>query len=311
MKYRNVSSLARLTPFKQEKVRYLEKIRLSVPQETAQRLAHTVSFIQSALTAYFFSQMKYYVFTWLDIYMRINSIYTDIKRARRSVDFTDIEEYALRFLSGLSDFDYFHYRIGSDVKYVLIDEFQDTSEIQWEALSHIVREGLRKGGNFFYVGDEKQSIYRWRGGEPHLFETVRLRLHLLKRSLRFSYRQNPVLLGFVNTIFQNMTEQGYFAVVECANRESLLDEIVQQIQNLKTEGIELHDIAVLCRKNSEIEELEKHFMAYHIPCRTEGKSKLLRDYSVMDVVNIMNLAVSPEESIYLGGFLRSPLVVYP
>jgi len=329
LKYRNVSSLARLTPFKQEKVRYLEKIRLSVPQETAQRLAHTVSFIQSALTAYFFSQMKYYVFTWLDIYMRINSIYTDIKRARRSVDFTDIEEYALRFLSGLSDFDYFHYRIGSDVKYVLIDEFQDTSEIQWEALSHIVREGLRKGGNFFYVGDEKQSIYRWRGGEPHLFETVRLRLHLLKRSLRFSYRQNPVLLGFVNTIFQNIqnhlwpsyryeeqkipparegTEQGYFAVVECANRESLLDEIVQQIQNLKTEGIELHDIAVLCRKNSEIEELEKHFMAYHIPCRTEGKSKLLRDYSVMDVVNIMNLAVSPEESIYLGGFLRSPLV---
>lgn len=61
-------------------------------------------------------------------------------------------------------------RMGASLFHLLIDEFQDTSLEQWEALDILAGECLSKGGSFFYVGDVKQAIYGWRGGEAELFD---------------------------------------------------------------------------------------------------------------------------------------------
>jgi ATP-dependent helicase/nuclease subunit A len=63
-------------------------------------------------------------------------------------------------------------KFGSRVHHFLIDEFQDTSRTQWEALFPLVEETLSKGGSLFYVGDVKQAIYGWRGGDSSLFGEV-------------------------------------------------------------------------------------------------------------------------------------------
>jgi len=63
-------------------------------------------------------------------------------------------------------------KLGSKVNHFLIDEFQDTSRPQWEALFPLLEETLSKGGTLFYAGDVKQAIYGWRGGDSRLFGEV-------------------------------------------------------------------------------------------------------------------------------------------
>jgi len=58
------------------------------------------------------------------------------------------------------------------VRHFLIDEFQDTSRRQWETLLVLIEECLSRGGTLFYVGDVKQAIYGWRGGDWKLFGEV-------------------------------------------------------------------------------------------------------------------------------------------
>lgn len=64
---------------------------------------------------------------------------------------------------------FIHERMGERYRHYLIDEFQDTSLMQWNALLPLVDEALGKGGSALLVGDAKQAIYRWRNGEVRLF----------------------------------------------------------------------------------------------------------------------------------------------
>ncbi|MFQ5842052.1 MAG: UvrD-helicase domain-containing protein [Thermodesulfobacteriota bacterium] len=63
-------------------------------------------------------------------------------------------------------------KLGLRVNHFLVDEFQDTSRRQWEALFPLLEETLSKGGTLFYAGDVKQAIYGWRGGDSRLFGEV-------------------------------------------------------------------------------------------------------------------------------------------
>lgn len=64
-------------------------------------------------------------------------------------------------------------RMGASLTHILIDEFQDTSREQWAALHPLALEALSRGGSLTWVGDVKQAIYSWRGGDARLFEEVR------------------------------------------------------------------------------------------------------------------------------------------
>ena len=66
-----------------------------------------------------------------------------------------------------------YYRLATRFKHYLIDEFQDTSTLQWKNLIPMVEEALSTDGSLFYVGDKKQAIYRFRGGEVSLFDKVK------------------------------------------------------------------------------------------------------------------------------------------
>jgi len=96
---------------------------------------------------------------------------------------------------------------GLDVDHLLLDEFQDTSSLQWRALEPGVDALLvRPEGSFFCVGDVKQSIYGWRDGNPLLLAQLSERLLLPSETLALSYRSSPVLLDFVNTIFETLDD---------------------------------------------------------------------------------------------------------
>jgi superfamily I DNA/RNA helicase len=100
------------------------------------------------------------------------------------------------------------FRLDARFDHWLLDEFQDTSRIQWEALQPLIDEVLQSDGRtFFYVGDTKQAIYAFRGGDPRLFDEIfdyynRAAQTILDGPpLDKSYRSVPEILNAVNALF--------------------------------------------------------------------------------------------------------------
>jgi len=103
---------------------------------------------------------------------------------------------------------YIDYRLDCKLDHWLIDEFQDTSDLQWAVLRNIVDEILQDAeGNrsYFYVGDVKQAIYGWRGGNARLFRRILQEYEGIEElSMGESYRSAQPVIDAVNTIFGNL-----------------------------------------------------------------------------------------------------------
>ncbi|MBD3245455.1 MAG: AAA family ATPase [Candidatus Omnitrophica bacterium] len=99
-----------------------------------------------------------------------------------------------------------YYRLAARFTHYLIDEFQDTSILQWQNLEIMVEEALSRGGTLFYVGDKKQAIYRFRGGEAALFERVKRRFShfgVRQRRLARNWRSHEEIVKFNNRVFSS------------------------------------------------------------------------------------------------------------
>jgi ATP-dependent helicase/nuclease subunit A len=100
-------------------------------------------------------------------------------------------------------------KLGAQVRHFLIDEFQDTSRPQWEALLPLLEESLATGGSLFYVGDVKQAIYGWRGGDWRLFQEAATASfpsvpheERKAQTLGINYRSLPAIVEFNNGLYR-------------------------------------------------------------------------------------------------------------
>lgn len=130
--------------------------------------------------------------------------------------------------------EFLYFRLDSSISHILIDEFQDTSVLQYEILRPLIEEiksGLGSKNylrSFFYVGDTKQSIYRFRGGNSELFDYVRRSFEkaMTKEDLKINYRSAQNIVLFINQTFKsffpqyvpqipNSSHSGYVRVQTC------------------------------------------------------------------------------------------------
>ena len=103
-----------------------------------------------------------------------------------------------------------YFRLSSRFSNYLIDEFQDTSFLQWKNIFPLIEDGLSSAGTLFYVGDKKQAIYRFRGGEVQLFDSVKSELSAFRQEhsvLSKNYRSREEVVKFNNGLFsvENLT----------------------------------------------------------------------------------------------------------
>jgi len=143
----------------------------------------------------------------LPVAMRLAWHYERVKAAARVIDFVDVEDRAVEELRDSERHAYLMARLDARYRHVLLDEFQDTSPLQWQALEawfSAVRDA-GTGLTVFMVGDPKQSIYRFRGAEPLLFDAARewLQRHFGAGTCRKDEtRRNPArVVGLVNAVF--------------------------------------------------------------------------------------------------------------
>jgi ATP-dependent helicase/nuclease subunit A len=98
--------------------------------------------------------------------------YQNLKRDHGQIDFTDIESRVWQLLEEGDHAEYMQYKLDARYRHILLDEFQDTNPLQWQILKAWLDASEAAGTHptVFLVGDPKQSIYRFRGAEPRLFD---------------------------------------------------------------------------------------------------------------------------------------------
>ena len=142
--------------------------------------------------------------------------YEQVLRSRALLDFSGVLQRAVELLRRMDEFARSRFRLESRYHHVLVDEFQDTSRMQWELVSLLVRSWGEGSGlveeapikpSIFVVGDRKQSIYRFRDADVATFREATAAIAGLRpagdvrRSIAHSFRAVPELLGFVNDLF--------------------------------------------------------------------------------------------------------------
>jgi len=115
---------------------------------------------------------------------------------------------------GKPDHLFINYRLDAVLDHWLLDEFQDTSDLQWRVLGNLIDETVQDDSgtrSFFYVGDVKQAIYGWRGGNHRLFRQVQDHygeaIATIHRNV--SFRSSPVVIDALNRIFGTLSEDDH------------------------------------------------------------------------------------------------------
>lgn len=208
---------------------------------------------------------------------------------------------APKFLNGViadSDTPFIYEKVGSFYRNFLIDEFQDTSGFQWKNFLPLLTNSLDQGNRSIVVGDVKQAVYRWRGGDLKLLQQQveqqigKDRVNTIE--LDTNFRSAAQIINFNNVLFKNAAalvkditsgelpeasfrdvaqkdfkkHEGFVQVRFIRDAEDkswfelAMENIPKQLEQLQLMGIKLNDIAILVRKNSEGQQIAANLLQY-------------------------------------------------
>lgn len=202
------------------------------------------------------------------------------------------------------------------IKYLLVDEYQDTNTSQYELVRLLVGERAR----FTVVGDDDQSIYSWRGAKPQNLELLQKdfpRLKLVK--LEQNYRSSGRILHSANILIQNnphvfekklFSELGYgdpLKVLIAKNEEHEAERVIAELLAHKFMGnTQYKDYAILYRGNHQSRLFEKLLMSNRIPYKISGGMSFFGRVEVKDIMAYLRLLVNQDDDNALLRVINTP-----
>ena len=244
----------------------------------------------------------------LDLVMDYRARYSAEKRARNLVDFNDLEHYAIQTLWEGESRSSVARALSDKYLEVLVDEYQDTNDVQERILSAIA------SGRRFMVGDVKQSIYGFRHAQPKLFTEKLEKADVRSVLLSKNFRSRPEVLEAVNFFFSNLmgkidmhsadtvpafSKEDFTAELHVADGEEAV-VIARQIKKLKNPG---RDIVVLTRSlraSSLTEELKQQ----GIHAVAEAQGGFFETPEIMIALSLLKVVDNPRQDIDLLAVMR-------
>ena len=196
------------------------------------------------------------------------------------------------------------------IRYLLVDEYQDTNTSQYELIKLIVGENAK----FTVVGDDDQSIYSWRGAKPENMRRLREDFDLKVIKLEQNYRSSQRILHCANILIDNnehifdkkiFSELGQgekLNIIEAKNEEHEAERVVGEIiAHRFSKKTKYKDYAILYRGNHQSRLLEKLLMQNRIPYKISGGTSFFSRAEIKDMMAYLRLVVNPEDD---AAFLR-------
>ena len=214
-----------------------------------------------------------------------NAIISNSKR-KGVLSFDDLTYFTYRLLYESISKEFLYFKIDAQYSHILLDEFQDTSTLQYLLLKPILDE-IRSGAgqsefrSFFYVGDKKQSLYRFRGGVEELFDKVASDYDIKIEPMDTNYRSAKNIVEQVNKWFapyildyqkQYSREDAIDGYVEVLESDEIINSAISQAHKLLAMGIDINSIAFLVFTNKDGQALQE-------ACFKDGIETLLKTTS--------------------------------
>ena len=271
--------------------------------------------LKDEIAIYYKLRAGYSLSKLFELYLMFKEFKFTFNKNKNYLEFNDISNLVYELLSTKIDKDCLYFRLDSSFSHILMDEFQDTSLLQYKILEPLIKEILAgdqtKFKTFFYVGDTKQSIYRFRGGKRELFDYVANTNKLLEvEVLNTNYRSCENIISYVNSLFLNIpnyeyfeqesvSKGGYIEVIEDSqlDEEDKFENIASKIAQLLKDGVNSNDIAILTYTNADVLNLY-YYLKQKFPTlkiSTEMTSKLINQQNVKAVINAIKYIFFKEE----------------
>lgn len=268
---------------------------------------------------------------FLALFSSVDELYSSKKTQRGYLDFEDILLLTRQIIQNES----VRNSLGSNYKFIMIDEYQDTNELQYEIFMPLLDD--LKSGNLFVVGDEKQSIYMFRQAELEVFNKTKNEIvHGASPgkvlNLPHSFRMTGKLVLFTNKLFAklfsnpaiefNEVEHSNLVCAKQTDEDGSVSIIISDTENEVSEAeltvrkilhlldtdsmMTFKDIAILCRKRDSFYELEQELVKYRVPFSIYGGKGFYQRQTIYDLYNYLSFLINPKDDTSLLGILRSP-----
>ncbi len=260
----------------------------------------------------------------LEFSNHVFDIYDSFKFSDKKFTHNDISTYTYKFFSSrnlgiLSDgraTEYLYQLIGSKIKTMFIDEFQDTSILQWKILLPLIENAE----NLIAVGDEKQSIYGWRGGEKKLFEKLEKIIGADEERMDTSFRSEKNIMGFVNGFFNKSDERwqyedvkhldsknGGYVELHIDGKNSESSPIEKLVNAIKCKIKNYGSVSVVARRKKDLNEISARLDEEKIPYITNDGQCIVEHRAIKGIYYLIKYLVY-RDYFSLACFLRDEII---
>ena len=301
---------------------YIEEFTYFKKDKEIDSLSNEFNSIKENLKYYFKLEEQQILNNLFVIFNNFKEFRQNYKKEKNEFEFSDITNLSYDLLSKFIDKDFLYFRLDSKYNHMLIDEFQDTSVLQYKILEPLIDEIIINNEDeyksFFYVGDTKQSIYRFRGGNKDLFDLLIMKYkpRLKLKILDVNYRSSKNVVRFVNDVFVNVPDYEYYSQNVNSNIDGLVEitslyledehkfiDIKNKLLSLLESGINPKNIAILTYTNKDViglyDYLSDEFK--NLKIITEVSSKLINQNNIKCCINLMKYYYF-NENIYKSNF---------
>lgn len=266
----------------------------------------------------------------------LNAINQELNHIKESENLMLISEFNRILAQAITDqpAPFIYERLGEKYRHYFIDEFQDTSEMQWRNLQPLIGNALEgesitgKRGSLLLVGDAKQAIYRWRGGKAEQFielyngDNIPFQVNPKVEPLPVNYRSYDEIIRFNNRFFRHIAEhltlpeykdlylnkshqetnlkKGGLVNITFVDKDSedirkaYCSTTLCKIEMLREQGHSLKDICILTRKKDQGAALAGYLQENDIPV-ISSESLLLKNHpKIIFLIHLMHYFLQPE-----------------
>jgi ATP-dependent helicase/nuclease subunit A len=283
-----------------------------------------------------FHATTYYT-PYLKTYEAFKDILEEVKRREGAIFIHDINKKLSDYLDREIVPDVY-FRIGETIYHYLIDEFQDTSPIQWANLFPLIENSLSQGGSLFAVGDTKQAIYGFRNADYGIMRGLESKnpfssaLHNVKE-LEINFRSLEGVVDFNKTFFKKVIaghdkyrepacrsglvdyEQrvreghrgsGYLEIIRCEKRDdepSEKEKIQDLIKDLVQRGYSYSDMAVLAFRNEDVVNITTWLNEVDVPFISYSSLDIRTRKLTAEIVALLTFLDSPPDDLSFACFV--------
>lgn len=246
---------------------------------------------------------------------KIVEIYTEYNRSLKesnAIDFADILIYTYRLLNN----DEILKIVQDRFHYIMVDEFQDTNDIQYKIISKI----SSRSGNIFVVGDDKQSIYGFRGAKIANILNFEKEHNAKMYRLERNYRSTSNILNAANNVIKNnksslggslWTERGKGNLITVKEVEDSRREaryVISKIKEIKgKDNGSYRDITILYRNNFQSKEVEEELLRAGIPYKIYGGIQFYKRKEIKDIFAYLSFLNNKRDFVSFNRIINIPI----